>query len=107
MSLRMTEHKFAEILFRASDLRHTVRQQGYEVKDVGRKSNVDIIVCWTIQTDSEFRSRVARSNRLVGTADPLSECMQKLANVCGCFAMWHHESSEILKELALSALPEL
>ena len=76
-------------------------QQGYEVKDVGRKSNVAKIVCWNIRNDSEFRSRVARSNRLVGTADPLSECMQKLANVCGCFAMWHHENSEILKELAI------
>ena len=31
--------KLAEILFRASDLQHTVRQQGYEVKDAGRKSN--------------------------------------------------------------------
>ena len=37
-----------------------------------------------------------------------SKC-KKLVDVCGCgcFAMWHHESSEILKELALSALPEL
>ena len=31
------KHKFAEILFRANDLRHTVRQQGYEVKDVWSK----------------------------------------------------------------------